>query len=232
MTDPVDEHFKEFLSEQAKSAAAQPGKKPSPRRVLAVEPEPPQPEQSPPPTAGAPAPVAEPTQKDRVAELVKMLGELTPEEIEQAGNSVGAVLPVIPKGLNPEIERWAYRCMSCPTPEHPFRYAFEFSGDMFAWPDGTTRDKPPEGVPIEKIPWTQNKGTRKSFQRSAPVCQHCGNPVHLGPDGGIWRKRMIDIARHQREQAIVKEHMRKPLARRQIAYDAVGPRTAELNPNG
>lgn len=168
----------------------------------------------------APAPPQEAGKATRVTKLVELLGEMSDEEVQEASQKIGADLPLVPKGINPDVVTWAYKCMHCPTLDTPFNYAFEFTGDKFALPDGNVSDRPPLNVPIERIPWTQNKGTRKSFSRSAPVCQHCGNPVHL-LNGCIADTRMIDVQRDQRERAILQEQMRKPRHRRQVAYNSV-----------
>jgi len=158
----------------------------------------------------------------KVSRLVELLGDMTDDEVREASEKIGADLPLVPKGINPSVVAWAYKCGHCPTVDDPFKYAFEFVGDKFLGPNGDLMDRPPLGVPIERLPWTQNRGTRKSFTRSEPICQHCGNKVHLGPGGTIADTRMIDVVRHEREQAIIQEQRRKPMHRRQVMYNTAG----------
>jgi len=117
------------------------------------------------------------------ADVQKFLSGLRPEVRATAEETLGTVLPNIPEGATEEPRTVALRCGQCN------KEALEFLGSAWRVPqaDGTVKwaSRPQAGQPIAEMRWIQDKGRYKSRRRSEPVCQHCGNAVPLGDNGGI-----------------------------------------------
>lgn len=96
--------------------------------------------------------------------------------------SMGCVIPSV-SGGSIQI-KYAYRCSNC---GHAALY---FIGEVFDNGTGGSVDRPPTGVPIDQIPWKQDKPAHE-INRMTPACQHCSHGVAL--DGRCLREKLIVV---------------------------------------
>lgn len=96
--------------------------------------------------------------------------------------SMGCVIPNLQGGTT--AIKFAYRCSNC---GHAALY---FVGEVFDNGQGGTVDRPPTGVPIDQIPWKQDKAPHE-IDRMRPTCQHCSHGVAL--DGRALRQKLIVV---------------------------------------
>ncbi len=144
-----------------------------------------------------------PTKGKTAADLRAVLKDMPDDERRKASIQMGTQLPKIDEKTDREVRVFGYRCKSCND------IGLEFLGDSWeVWqqkgpgePDvAVSFPYPPTHVPLADLRWVQDgppkspsAKLRVSRNRSDPICQHCGNALAKGPDGGINPNRVVKL---------------------------------------
>lgn len=139
------------------------------------------------------------TEQSNLDRLLEIAQQLSPEERDQLLRT-GVVMPAVTKADLEGRHRWGYRCKYCGG------MALYFVGQQFSDGSGTLLDKPPLSLPVHQIPFTQPDLHPSRQNRSAPLCQCCGQIVVLSR-GYLIEKYIHEIetwkaARHAGYEAL------------------------------